>query len=94
MVRATLGTTVVAESDETVVIEGNHYFPPESVRWEHLVETPSTSWCFWKGKARYYAVQVEDDAAPNAAWTYRRPWRLARRIKDHVAFWGRVEVTE
>lgn len=94
MPRATWNGATLADSDETVRLEGNHYFPPEAVNWEHLVESPSASLCFWKGKARYYNVTVDDDVNVNAAFTYPKPWLLARRIKDHVAFWQGVEVRD
>lgn len=90
--QAVANGTVVAESEQTVVVEGNHYFPPESVRTDLLSPTTRTSWCFWKGKATYYTVVADGIADTNAAWQYRRPFPLARRIKDHIAFWGHVEV--
>ncbi len=70
------------------------YFPPESVHWDFLHATRRKSLCFWKGVASYYTVRVDDIEDRNAAWTYRRPSPLARRIKNHVAFWNRVEVVE
>lgn len=93
MIRATWAGTVIAESDRTVVVEGNHYFPPDDVRWDHLIDSPSTSRCFWKGKARYMSVGVDDDLNVDAAWTYPEPWPLARRITGHVAFWRGVTIT-
>ncbi len=83
---------VIAESEATVVVEGNHYFPEESIRREHIRPSSTTSICPWKGKARYYAVEVGGVVDPDAAWTYRRPTFLARRIKGRVAFWKSVEV--
>ena len=82
----------VAESPTTVVVEGNHYFPPESLRREHLIESPRISICPWKGLAHYYNVVVDGEVNPDAAWYYRRPSPLARRIKNHVAFWNGVTV--
>ena len=91
-VRATWRGVLLAESADTVRVEGNEYFPPDAVRWEHLVESPTTSLCLWKGRARYLSVAVDDEALPDAAWYYPRPWPLARRIADRVAFWGGVRV--
>lgn len=90
--RAVWKGVTVAESDETVVVEGNHYFPPESVRWEHLKATNMRSVCPWKGLARYYTVRAGGEAERNAAWSYPRPWPWIRRIRGHVAFWCGVDV--
>jgi uncharacterized protein (DUF427 family) len=91
-VRATWRGVVLAESAGTIRVEGYHYFPPDAVRWEHLVESPTTSLCFWKGHARYLSVAVDDEVLPDAAWYYPRPWPLARRIADRVGFWGDVQI--
>ena len=85
---------VVAAADTPVRLEGNVYFPPESVRWDHLHATRTRSLCFWKGVASYYTVRVDGVEDRNAAWTYRHPSPLARRIKNHVAFWNGVEVVD
>ncbi|MBW3605122.1 MAG: DUF427 domain-containing protein [Actinobacteria bacterium] len=92
-VRATWRGVVLAESDDTVRVEGNHYFP-ESVRWECFVESPTTSLCVWKGRARYLSVAVDDAVLPDAAWYYPRPWPWVGRIADRVAFWGAVHVED
>ena len=92
--QAVFQDTVIADSDRTVVVEGNHYFPEESLRTEHLRESAHTSLCPWKGKASYYTVEVGGVVNADAAWTYRKPSVLARKIKDHVAFWNGVEVRE
>ncbi|WP_204080215.1 DUF427 domain-containing protein [Mycobacterium riyadhense] len=92
MIRAVWNGTVLAEAPRTVRVEGNHYFPPESLHREHLIESPTTSICPWKGLAHYYNVIVDGDVNPDAAWYYRRPSPLARRIKNHVAFWNGVTV--
>jgi len=94
MTIATWAGTVIAASDRTKVVEGNHYFPIEDVQADCLLESPSTSRCPWKGKASYYTVVVGDDLNPDAAWTYHKPTFLARKITDHVAFWHGVEVSE
>ncbi|MFP4345679.1 MAG: DUF427 domain-containing protein [Anaerolineales bacterium] len=85
---------VLAESDETVVIEGNHYFPPESVNRAYLRESDHHTRCPWKGLASYYDVVVEGKVNENAAWYYPEPSEAAQEIKEHVAFWRGVEVTQ
>ncbi len=91
---ATLDDTVIARSDQTVLIEGSRYFPPDSLREQHFTRTRMKSLCPWKGIASYYTVSVDDVRRRNAAWTYRHPTPLARKIKNHVAFWDTVSVTE
>ncbi len=93
MARATWKGTVLAESDDTLVVEGNHYFPADSVKQEHFKASDHTSHCPWKGDARYYDVLVGDDVNSNAAWFYPEPKSAAAEIKDRVAFWKGVEVT-
>ncbi len=85
--------TVLAESDDTVVVEGNHYFPADSLRTEHFRATKHQTGCPWKGTASYYDVIVGDDVNANAAWYYPSPKEAAGEIKDRVAFWRGVEVT-
>jgi uncharacterized protein (DUF427 family) len=92
MIRALLAGVTLAETDRTVMVEGNHYFPPASVSIGHLEPTRSHSLCPWKGIASYYSVIVGDQRYKNGAWTYRHPSPLARRIKNHVAFWPPVVV--
>lgn len=92
MIEAIFNGMVVARSADTVLVEGNHYFPPDSVEQGFLVRSRAKSLCPWKGLARYYTVEVDGVRARNAAWTYRHPSPLARRIKNHVAFWGGVQV--
>ncbi len=82
----------IAESDETIVVEGNHYFPPESVHWDRLEPAYLRSVCPWKGLARYYTVNARGRSERHAAWSYRRPFPWIREIRGHVAFWGDVEV--
>jgi len=91
-VKATWKGALLAESDETVVVEGNHYFPPGSVRREHLRESATHTRCPWKGEASYYDVTVGGEVNRDAAWFYPQPKDAARRIKDHVAFWRGVKV--
>jgi uncharacterized protein (DUF427 family) len=92
MIRAIWNGTVLAEAPLTVRVEGNHYFPPDSVRRAYFVDSPTKSVCPWKGVTRYYTVVVDDEQNSNAAWYYPKPSPLARRIKDHVAFCNGVQV--
>lgn len=92
MARATWHGQVIAESDETVVVEGNHYFPPDSVDASVLRDSDHTSRCFWKGTARYQDVVVDGEVNPNAAWSYPDPSRAARKISGYYAFWHGVRV--
>jgi uncharacterized protein (DUF427 family) len=90
--RAIWKDTVLAQSDDTVVVEGNHYFPTDSLRREHLRESDRHTACPWKGTASYYDVVVGDQVNAGAAWYYPEPKDAAKQIKDHVAFWRGVEV--
>ena len=92
MARATWNGVVLAETSRPVLLEGNVYFPPEDVRRECLVRTRAWSLCPWKGLARYYSVQAGGQVNKNAAWYYPHPSPLARKIKNHVAFWNGVQV--
>ncbi|WP_328878732.1 DUF427 domain-containing protein [Streptomyces sp. NBC_00299] len=92
MLRAVWNGTVIAEAPRTVIVEGNHCFPPEALHREYSTETRSRSLCFWKELARYYTVTVSGRTNRNAAWYYPHPSPLARRIKNHVAFWQGVTV--
>ena len=83
---------ILAQSDETVMVEGNHYFPPETVNWEYFEASETHTLCPWKGVASYYDVVVDGEANRNAAWYYPAPSNAARQIKDHVAFWRGVKV--
>ena len=83
---------VLAESDDTVVIEGNHYFPSESINKDYFKESSTNTVCPWKGTASYYNVDVEGELNADAAWFYPEPSDLAKQIKDKVAFWKGVEV--
>ena len=86
--------TTIAESDRTVEIEGNRYFPRESVRMEFLQESTRRTTCPWKGEAHYFDVVIGDERNRNAAWTYPQPKEGAKEITEHVAFWKGVEVAE
>jgi uncharacterized protein (DUF427 family) len=90
--KATWKGEVLAESDETVVVEGNHYFPADSIRREHFRESETHTICPWKGTASYYDVLVGGDVNKDAAWFYPEPKDAAAEIKDRVAFWRGVKV--
>jgi uncharacterized protein (DUF427 family) len=90
--RAIWNDTVIAESDDTVVVEGNHYFPGTALKKELFSETPTTSVCPWKGTASYYTVTVDGKENKDAAWYYPAPKDAAKEIKDHVAFWKGVRI--
>ncbi len=92
MFEARFNDQVIARSDRTEVVEGNHYFPIEDVEQGFLRESATTSTCPWKGAASYYSVEVDGERADDAAWTYRDPSAQARQITDHVAFWRGVVV--
>ena len=85
---------VVAESDDTVVVEGNHYFPAESLRREYVRDSSHTSGCPWKGTARYYSLEVDGQTNVDAVWYYPDPKPAAADIKGRVAFWRGVQVTD
>jgi len=85
---------LLAESDDTVVVEGNHYFPLASLRREHFRPSATHSVCPWKGTASYYDVVVGADVNRDAAWYYAEPKPAAKQITERVAFWKGVEVVE
>lgn len=91
-VRAVLEGTVLAEAEQVVTVEGNAYFPPSAVRWDHLIENTSTSRCPWKGKANYFDAAIGDRKYRSVGWTYHEPSQAAAEIADHLAFWGDVEI--
>lgn len=91
--KATWNGEVIAESDNTIVVEGNHYFPPDSVKREFLSDSATTSVCPWKGTASYYTLKVDGETNPDAAWYYPQPKDAAAQIADHLAFWRGVEVS-
>jgi uncharacterized protein (DUF427 family) len=86
--------TVLAESDATVVVEGNHYFPPDSLRRDYFVPSDTKTTCPWKGEASYYSIVVEDEENTDAAWYYPEPKEAAQEIKAHIAFWRGVEIVD
>jgi len=99
--KAQLGDTVIAEApkDELILIEGNWYFPPSSVRQEYLQESPTPYTCPWKGECQYYTVTVDGEQHPDNAWSYPSPYpsafdRVGKDFSGYVAFWKSVDVVE
>jgi uncharacterized protein (DUF427 family) len=90
--KATWEDTIIAESDKTVVVEGNHYFPPDSIKREYFFPSETHSNCPWKGIASYYNVRIGDRSNQDAAWYYPAPKEAANSIKNYVAFWRGVKV--
>ena len=85
---------VLAESEDTVVVESNHYFPTGSINEEFFTPSETTSWCPWKGEASYYSITVDGEENKDAAWFYATPKEAAKEIENRVAFWHGVEVVE
>jgi len=91
--KAVWNNATIAESDKTVVVEGNHYFPPDSVNKQYFQQSSTHTTCPWKGLASYYNVVVNGQVNKDAAWYYPEPKPAAAEIKDHVAFWRGVKVS-
>ncbi len=85
---------VIAESDETIVIEGNHYFPPDSINRQYFKATETHTLCPWKGQASYHRLEVDGAVNEDAAWYYPDPRAPAKGIKNYIAFWKGVEVLD
>lgn len=92
--KAIWNNTVIAESNDIVEVEGNAYFPKNSLKEEYIVESPTTSQCPWKGEARYYTLQVKGEDNKDAVWYYPEPSQEAAEIRGRVAFWKGVEIKE
>ena len=92
--KAVWNGTVIAESDDTVVVEGNHYFPEASLKRELFSESAKQTVCPWKGTASYLTVTVDGEMNPDAAWFYPTPKDAAKEITDRVAFWRGIQVTD
>ena len=90
--KAIWNNQVIAESNDTVIVEGNHYFPPDAVKKEYLQSSVTHTTCPWKGLAYYYTIEVDGKANKDAAWFYPEPKDAAKQIKDHIAFWKGVKV--
>ena len=94
MPRAYWNNTVIAESDATVVVDGNHYFPPHALVSEYFKDSPTRTVCGWKGEAHYYSVVVAGEEHEDAAWYYPEPKEAATAITGHIAFWSGIEVRD
>ena len=92
--KALWNNTVIAESDDTVVVEGNHYFPEAALKREYVVSSNHRSTCYWKGEARYYSLLVDGDLSPDSVWYYPEPKSGAEMVANRVAFWKGVKVVE
>jgi uncharacterized protein (DUF427 family) len=92
--KAIWNDVVLAESDDTIVVEGNHYFPADSVAAEHFEDSGTHTMCSWKGQASYKTVVVDGERNPDAAWYYPDPLEAARNITGYYAFWNGVEVSD
>ena len=92
MTKAIWNGTVIAETDNGITVEGNVYFPPESVNRAYLSASSTNSACPWKGTAHYYSLVVEGETNPDAAWYYPEPKPAAQEIKNFVAFWKGVQI--
>ncbi len=92
MAKATWNGAVIATSDQCEVVEGNYYFPPDSVDQQYLRSSDYHTTCSWKGVASYYDLVVGDQTNPNAAWYYPEPKAAAQNIKGYIAFWKGVQV--
>lgn len=85
---------ILAESDKTLRLEGNHYFPPESINKEYFKPSSTSTVCPWKGEASYYNIEVNGEINEDAAWYYPSPNDAAKEIKNYVAFWRGVEIVK
>ena len=92
--KAIWNNQTLAESEETVVVENNHYFPVASLNMAFFIPSETTSHCPWKGDANYYSIVADGEENTDAAWYYPEPKEAAKEIKDHVAFWHGVEVVK
>lgn len=94
MAKAVWNGAVLAESNQTIMVEGNHYFPPDAIRREHFRPSDMHTTCYWKGLANYYNVEVDGKSNPNAAWYYPTPKDAAQEIAGYIAFWKGVRVED
>ena len=92
MAKAIWNGVVLAESNDTIIVEGNHYFPPNTIQREYFKESNHHTTCPWKGSASYYTIEVDGQKNENAAWYYPSPKAAANNIKNYVAFWRGVQV--
>jgi uncharacterized protein (DUF427 family) len=94
MAQATWNGAILAESNQYEIVEGNYYFPPDSINQEYFKKSNTETTCFWKGVANYYTIEVKGKENQDAAWYYPNPKPKAQNIKNYVAFWRGVEVKE
>jgi uncharacterized protein (DUF427 family) len=94
MVQAVWKGIVLAESNQCEVVERNYYFPPGSINEEYFIKNPAHTVCFWKGRANYYDIKVNDELNQEAAWYYPKPMVKAEHIKNYVAFWKGIEIVK
>ncbi|MCH7586798.1 MAG: DUF427 domain-containing protein [Chloroflexi bacterium] len=92
--KAIWNNEIIAESDETIIVEGNHYFPPESIAKDFFAGSDAHTICSWKGTASYYDVVVNQQVNKDAAWFYPNPSQAAKQIKGYIAFWHGVRVVD
>ena len=92
--KAIWNDTIIAESDDTVMVENNHYFPAESIKNEYFKNSETHTTCPWKGQAHYYTIEVDGQQNPDAAWFYPEVSELAKGIKGRVAFWKGVSIVK
>lgn len=92
MARAIWNGVVIAESDHTEIVEGNHYFPPHTIKPEYFRPSPTHTTCHWKGQASYYTLEVNGTTNKDAAWYYPTPKSAAQNITGYIAFWRGVKV--
>lgn len=90
--KAIWNNTVIAESDDTIVVEGNHYFPPSAIKQDYFKESSTNTVCAWKGTASYFNVVVNGQENKDAAWYYPKTSEMARKIEGYIAFWKGVKV--
>lgn len=92
--KAVWNERVIAESNDTVIVEGNHYFPRASLKNEYIKSSPTKTTCAWKGLAEYFTLTVDGKENPDAVWYYANPSKAAENILDRVAFWKGVVISE
>lgn len=92
--KAIWNNTIIAETTDTVEVEGNHYFPKDSLKKEFLIESKFSTHCPWKGDASYFSIKVNGETNTDCIWYYPNPKEKAQMVKDRVAFWGGVKVVD
>ncbi len=90
--KAIWNDTILAESNDTIIVEGNHYFPPNTIKKDFFKKSNTNTMCGWKGMASYYSVSANGKTNKDCAWYYPDPTDAAKKIKDYVAFWNGVKV--